>query len=164
MNKTYCPMNENCLATNVIYEATINANLPNYQEKKYIGLCESTFKKRFANHKSSFNHEGYKNSTSLSVELWKIKEENGTPTVTWQIVRKANAYTPVKAPFAMLEREIQDSKLPCWKKPAEQVYGNEYYCIKICDIPQKQLCDIPQNCKSTATEILERVTACPKLP
>ena len=94
MNKTYCPMNQNCLATNPIYEATINANLPNNQEKKYIGLCDSTLKKRFANHKSSFNHKRYKNSTSLSVELWKIKEENGTPTVTWQIVRKANAYTP----------------------------------------------------------------------
>ena len=94
MNKTNCPVNQNCLATNPIYEATINANLPNNQEKKYIGLCDSTLKKRFANHKSSFNHKRYKNSTSLSVELWKIKEENGTPTVTWRIIRKANAYTP----------------------------------------------------------------------
>ena len=93
MNKNNCPVNQNCLVTNVIYEATINANLPNYQEKKYIRLCESKFKKRFANHKSSFNHERYKNSTSLSVELWKIKEENGTPTVTWRIVKKAKAYT-----------------------------------------------------------------------
>ena len=63
-------------------------------EKKYIGLCESTFKKRFANHKSSFNHERYKNSTSLSVELWKAKEANGTPSVSWRILKNAKAYTP----------------------------------------------------------------------
>ena len=94
MNKDKCPMNQNCLATNVIYEATITSDLPNYQEKKYIGLCESTFKKRFANHKSSFNHERYKSSTSLSVELWKIKEMNGTPNVTWRIINKAKSYTP----------------------------------------------------------------------
>ena len=36
MNKTNYPMNQNCLTTNVIYEAIINANLQNYQEKKYI--------------------------------------------------------------------------------------------------------------------------------
>ena len=94
MNKDICPLNQNCLSKSVVYEATITSDLPNYQEKKYIGLCESTFKKRFANHKSSFNHERYKNSTSLSVELWKIKESNGTPIVTWRIIKNAKAYTP----------------------------------------------------------------------
>ena len=94
MNKDICPLNQNCLSKSVVYEATITSDLPNYQEKKYIGLCESTFKKRFANHKSSFNHERYKNSTSLSVELWKIKESNGTPIVTWKIIKNAKAYTP----------------------------------------------------------------------
>ena len=87
VNKETCPLNQNCLAKSIIYEATISSNIPNYTEKKYIGLCESTFKKRFANHKSSFNHERYKNSTSLSVELWKVKEANGTPSVSWRILK-----------------------------------------------------------------------------
>ena len=94
INKDNCPLNQNCLATNIIYEATITSDLPDYQEKKYIGLCESTFKKRFASHKSSFNHERHKSSTSLSVELWKVKEMNGTPNITWRIVKKSKAYTP----------------------------------------------------------------------
>ena len=94
VNKETCPLNQNCLAKSIIYEATISSDIPNYTEKKYIGLCESTFKKRFANHKSSFNHERYKNSTSLSVELWKVKEANGTPSVSWRIFKNAKAYTP----------------------------------------------------------------------
>ena len=87
-------MNQNCLQKNVVYEATINSDLPDHEEKKYIGLCESTFKKRFANHKSSFSHERYKNSTALSNEVWRIKHLNGTPQITWRIIRSAPAYSP----------------------------------------------------------------------
>jgi len=92
--KESCPLNQNCLTKNVVYEATITSNLPDYQEKKYIGLSENTFKKRFTGHKSSFNLERYKNSTALSTEFWKVKELNGTPKVTWRIVRTAKAYNP----------------------------------------------------------------------
>jgi len=93
-NKTSCPMNQNCLASNIVYEATITSDMDNYQETKYIGLCETTFKKRYANHKQSFTSVKYKNSTSLSTELWRIKELNGHPTITWKILRKTNSYTP----------------------------------------------------------------------
>ena len=94
IRKEHCPMNQNCLQKNVVYEATINSDLPDHEEKKYIGLCESTFKKRFANHKSSFSHERYKNSTALSNEVWRIKHLNGTPQITWRIIRSAPAYSP----------------------------------------------------------------------
>ena len=80
VNKETFPLSQNYLAKSLI-EATISYDIPNYMEKKYIGLCESTFKKRFENQKSSFNHEQYKNSTSLFVELWKVNEANGTPSV-----------------------------------------------------------------------------------
>ena len=44
-------MNQNCLASNIVYEATITCDLPNYYgTKKYICICETTFKKRFASH------------------------------------------------------------------------------------------------------------------
>ena len=54
IKKETCPLNNNCLATSIIYEATISSNLEHYIAKKYIGLCETTFKKRYANHKKSF--------------------------------------------------------------------------------------------------------------
>ena len=92
---TNCPLNKkNCLTKNMVYEATISSNIPNYQPKKYIGLCEGTFKKRFTSHKSSFNFERYKNSTALSTEVWRIKQMDGEPEIKWRVVRKAKAYTP----------------------------------------------------------------------
>ena len=91
---TNCPLNKNCLTKSMVYEATISSNIPNYQPKKYIGLCEGTFKKRFSSHKSSFNLERYKNSTALSTEVWRIKQMDGEPEIKWRVVRKAKAYTP----------------------------------------------------------------------
>ena len=63
-----------------------------YNEKVYIGLCQTTFKKRYANHKKSFNTEKYKNSTALSNEFWRLKEQNGEPNITWRILRNSKSY------------------------------------------------------------------------
>ena len=40
-----------------------------YDKKCYKGSCETTFKKRFANHRKSFNNDQYKNETELSKEV-----------------------------------------------------------------------------------------------
>ena len=87
-------MNNNCLATSIIYEASISPSNSNGPPKKYIGLCETTFKKRYANHKQSFNFEKYKHSTALSTEFWKLKDANSNPQVTWKILRTAQAFKP----------------------------------------------------------------------
>ena len=87
-NKNQCPLNNNCLAENIIYQANITCNLPNHNEKVYIGLCETSFKKRFANHKKSFSHRKYSNETELAKEYWSIKEQNGVPIISWKILRK----------------------------------------------------------------------------
>ena len=93
-NRDDCPLNQNCLASSLVYEATISSNLPDNPPMKYIGLCESTFKKRFSVHKTSFNLERYKNSTTLSSEYWRLKELNGEPHVTWRVINHAKAYNP----------------------------------------------------------------------
>ena len=52
-----CPLSGNCLIDNIIYKATVHtAQGP---PQSYIGLCETDFKRRFNNHKSSFTHEDY---------------------------------------------------------------------------------------------------------
>lgn len=89
-----CPMQQNCLVKSIVYEATVTSDLLNYGERKYIGLCESTFKKRFTSHKSNFNLERYRNNTALSAEVWRIKDLNGEPTVSWRTIRKSKAFTP----------------------------------------------------------------------
>ena len=58
------------------------------------GSCETTFKDRFGNHKNSLNHLKHKNDTELSKELWEIKKRNGTPKITWKIIRICPSYNP----------------------------------------------------------------------
>ena len=105
INKNQCPLNQQCLSTNIVYQANINSNLNNYKEKYYIGLCETTFKLRYANHKKSFNHEKYKNNTELSKEYWKIKSENGTPKITWKIIQQSSTYNQAQKRCALCLNE-----------------------------------------------------------
>ena len=54
IQKDECPLNGICLTQNTVYQASITSNEPNYEEKKYIGISEPTFKKRYANHPKIF--------------------------------------------------------------------------------------------------------------
>ena len=44
-----------CLALNVLYYAKISCNDEIYKPKLYKGICETTLKKCYANHKKTFN-------------------------------------------------------------------------------------------------------------
>ena len=44
-------LNGQCRAENIIYQASLNSNKLDYDEKYYKGSCETTFEKRFVNHK-----------------------------------------------------------------------------------------------------------------
>ena len=87
-----CPLNGNCLSDQIVYQANINSNLENNKEKIYKGICDTTFKLRYANHKKTFNYLKYKTDTELANELWEIKLLNGTPTIKWNILCKSRSY------------------------------------------------------------------------
>ena len=61
-------MNWLCLTSNILYQAFIKYNDGKYKQKRYKGICEMTFKKRYANHKKSFNLINSKNNTMLFIE------------------------------------------------------------------------------------------------
>ena len=67
-NRNNYPLDGKCLTPNIIYEAQIMSNQPNYKQKVYIGTAETDFKHRFNNHTKSFNLEHYENDTELSKE------------------------------------------------------------------------------------------------
>ena len=77
---------------NIVYEATITCNEQNYGKNIYIDIAETTFKKRYSNHKRSFNLPAYKNDTELSKEFWKIKRRNSVPQIKWRILRKCSRF------------------------------------------------------------------------
>ena len=45
IQKELCPVNGNCQAENIVYEAIITCNERSYGENIYIGIAETTFKK-----------------------------------------------------------------------------------------------------------------------
>ena len=50
--KEDCPLNGLCLKSSILYQATIKCSDSKYKQKRYNGICETTFKKHYANHKS----------------------------------------------------------------------------------------------------------------
>ena len=87
-----CPLDGNCLADNIVYQATVTRH-DNNKEESYIGLTENTFKTRYTAHKSSFNHNDKRYATTLSEYIWKLKDANVDHSLKWKIVSKARAYT-----------------------------------------------------------------------
>ena len=81
-SRNSCPLDGICLTPNIIYEAQITSNQPNYKQKVYIGTAETDFKHRLNNHTKSFNLEHYQNDIKLSKEYWAMKHKHFTPIVT----------------------------------------------------------------------------------
>lgn len=61
----------------------------------YIGLTDTEFKLRYANHKQSFRNRKLRNATELSKHIWTLKEKGIEYQLKWKIVSKAKAYTNV---------------------------------------------------------------------
>ena len=51
-------------------------------------------KTKIGNDKKSFNHAKHKNDTELSKEFWEIKKHNGTPKITWKLIRTCHSNNP----------------------------------------------------------------------
>ena len=92
--KAECPLDNQCLAKGIVYQATITSG-NNESVQTYVGLTDTTFKARLANHKQSFIKEKQRNQTELSKHIWHLKEEGANYQVTWKILGKARAYTNV---------------------------------------------------------------------
>ena len=92
---TPCPLQGRCQASGVVYLATLRAGK---EEFSYVGMTERTFKKRFYEHTSTFNHRGNGDNserhTSLSKKVWEFKDRKLNYTLTWKILRRGSSYRP----------------------------------------------------------------------
>ena len=73
-NPETCPLDEHCLVTGVIYQATVT-RLDNDKEETYVGLTAGNFKTRFNLHTSNLRNNNRKNSVTLSRHIWDIKDK-----------------------------------------------------------------------------------------
>ena len=83
-----------CLTGNVLYYAGISCDDETHKPKLYKGIWETTFKKRYANHKKSFNGEKNKNDTKLSTQYWKLANKKLHPRISSNIKCNYKSYNP----------------------------------------------------------------------
>ena len=83
----------------VVHKAVANFDViqvtTNSETKNYIGLTEGTFKQRFSQHKATFKHRKYTNSTELSKYIWKLRDNNQDFNIKWTIISRARPYNNI---------------------------------------------------------------------
>ena len=85
--KEDCPLNGECLVSEVVYQATVTTG---DKKETYIGLTATQFKGRYRNHLMSFRHEKRRNETELIKHLLHLKEANKEFDITWKYSPKQN--------------------------------------------------------------------------
>ena len=69
---------------------------PDKPNKVYLGTTEGDFKKRFFNHRNSFNNQASTNDITLSKYIWELKEtSNLSPTPVSSIAKKVTPYSHI---------------------------------------------------------------------
>ena len=84
--KEQCPMSSDCLKESLVFYATISC--------EYKGSCETSFKKRYTNHKKSFNVRFYNHDTKLSTEYRNLEMKQLNPQISWKIKEIYKSYNP----------------------------------------------------------------------
>ena len=90
--KQECPMENNCMAESIIYQATVIAS-DNRANQTYIGLTKNAFKTRYYGHLQSFKHADKRAATALSNYIWCLKDSNVGFSIKWRIMRHARPCT-----------------------------------------------------------------------
>ena len=93
-----CPLQGQCLDKNTIYQATVVEIKPNGDQgvtETYVGCCGTEWKPRYRNHNKSFTHRKYKGETILSTHIWDLKDRGSDYTISWRIIDRGPAFTPV---------------------------------------------------------------------
>ena len=121
-DKTKCPLNGDCRKSGIVYQAEVRSeeNQPRSTATQseenqarsttteseenqarstakqtveyYVGLTDTEFKTRLANHNQSFNKNSLKNATELSKYIWSLKSKNINYIINWKILGQASAY------------------------------------------------------------------------
>ena len=90
-NKHACPLQNKCMSKDIVYKATITANIT-HDTKHYIGMTSNTFKERYRNHQI-FHTRKKSNETELSKHVWHLRQSKSDFTIKWSIIKKSISYT-----------------------------------------------------------------------
>ena len=80
-----CVLQNRCLSKEIVYKAKISSIEEPNIKKVYFGITKPDFKARLANHTMSFKKKLRSQDTELSKFMWRLKNDNKTPQITWEI-------------------------------------------------------------------------------
>ena len=92
-----CPLQGNCLAENLVYEASLQHD---GRTVTYYGSTSTSFKARWRNHAASFraSNTNKSNDTALATYVWEnnLQETEGgpPPNITWRVVGQRKSVAP----------------------------------------------------------------------
>ena len=87
-----CPVGEACQTTGVVYRARV-VNEDDQSTETYTGLTSRRFKDRLYEHRTDMNNE-HREGTGLSKHIWKLKNQNVSYNITWEIITKCPPFNP----------------------------------------------------------------------
>ena len=72
-----------------MYKVEVYSDPNNKRNKKiYLRSTQGDFKTRYYNHKTSYSHEKYRHSTTLSSYVWELKDNKGIhPIMKWEVIK-----------------------------------------------------------------------------
>ena len=97
-----CPLEGQCLAKNVIYQATVTQE--NGAKNSYTGLSSTEFKKRLGTHKHTFKDENVQ-QTSLSKFTWNLRRKNVNFEIKWKILDRGATFSPITGKCGLCTKE-----------------------------------------------------------
>ena len=77
-NKESCCLQNQCLTSKIIYEATVVNNRDD-EKRVYFGASHTTFKERYGNHTRDFNHDRFSKCAELPKHIWQSKRNTKNP-------------------------------------------------------------------------------------
>ena len=106
-DKPDCPLDGECLATNIIYQAKVKALPPKRaqlvdevidprtnQVQTYLGRTKPTWKSRSYNHTASFDHRSKRIHSGLSEYIWDLKDKGWRYKISWALIKRSSSYSP----------------------------------------------------------------------
>lgn len=123
-SKNTCPLHRDCLLKNILYIATITSDKKNYIPRNHKEICENILKKRWANHKRSFNINRYKKDMKLSFHYWNLKAGNSKPKVTWVLKNQFSAHNPQSQTYSHCLNEKLNIRSQRKSFTKQTIWGN----------------------------------------
>lgn len=91
-DKSQCPLENNCLAKGIVYQATVT-RMDNHRVETYVGLADTPFKDRYNNHNCSFRHKSKWGATKLSGYVGPLVEKKVDYTIKWKVLAKCKSFS-----------------------------------------------------------------------